>query len=61
MEHWDSKSDDVLMEVIYENGHIKTIRYRQSTNESFEEMKFCSVDSDGYFYDHSIFDMTDMI
>lgn len=60
MIHLDS-NEDVLVEFVYENGQLRTIRYRQSINSRFEEMKFCAQDSDGYFYDCTIFDMVNMI
>lgn len=53
--------EDVLVEFVYENGQLRTIRYRQSINDRFEEMKFCAQDPDGYFYDCTIFDMANMI
>lgn len=48
---------NTLCELEYENGVIKAIRFRQSTTEPFQEMKFCSLDSDGLPYDYTIFDM----
>ena len=58
--HSDS-DEDILVEFVYENGQLKAIRYRQSINSRFEEMKFCVQDSDGCFYDCTIFDMVNMI
>ena len=52
-----SKNNEALLELEYENGYVKTIRYRESLNESFKEIKFCSMDSDGLSYDYTIFDM----
>ena len=51
------ENNDSLLELEYENGHIKVIRFRKSLDESFQEMKFCSIDSDGLSYDYTIFDM----
>ena len=51
------KNNDSLVELDYENGYIKAIRYRHSLNESFQEIKFCSMDSDGLPYEYTIFDM----
>jgi hypothetical protein len=59
MMHLDS-NEDILMEFVYENEQLRVIRYRQSINSRFEEMKFCTQDSDGYFYDYTIFDMVNM-
>ena len=52
-----SKNNETLLELEYENGYIKTIRYRKSLEESFQEIKFCPIDSDGLSYDYTIFDM----
>ena len=52
-----SKNNETLLELEYENGYIKAIRYRESLNEPFEEIKFCSMDSDGLPYDYTIFDI----
>ena len=57
MEHMVFDDGNTLCELEYENGVIKAIRFRQSTTEPFQEMKFCSLDSDGLSYDHTIFDM----
>ena len=51
------KNNDSLVELDYENEYIKAIRYRTSLDEPFQEIKFCSMDSDGLPYDYTIFDM----
>ena len=56
-----SKNNEALLEFEYENGYVKTIRYRESLDESFKEIKFCSVDCDGLPYDCTIFDMVDLV
>lgn len=51
------KNNGSLLELDYENEYIKAIRYRASLDEPFQEIKFCSIDSDGLPYYYTIFDM----
>ena len=60
MAHLDSNLE-VLTEFVFEGGQIRAIKYRQSTNSRFEEIKFCVTDPDGYAYDYTIFDMIDLV
>ena len=52
---------DVLTEFVFIGGQLRAIKYRQSINSRFEEIKFCATDPDGYAYDHTIFDMVDLV
>ena len=60
MEHLDS-NPEVLTEFVFKDGQLRAIKYRQSINSRFKEMKFCATDSDGYAYDYTIFDMVDLV
>ena len=60
MEHLDSNTD-ILTEFVFINGQLRAIKYRQSINSRFQEMKFCAQDHDGYFYDYTIFDMVNLV
>ena len=50
-------SKDTLLELIFDGYHIEAIKYRRSTLEPFQLIKFCSVDPDGLEYYTNIFDM----
>ena len=52
---------DVLTEFVFIDGQLRAIKYRQSVNSRFKEMKFCATDPDGYAYDYTIFDMVDLV
>ena len=52
---------DVLTEFVFIGGQLRTIKYRQSVNSRFKEMKFCATDPDGYAYDYTIFDMVNLV
>ena len=54
------KNNNSLLEIECENGNIKVIRHRNSLNEPFQEIKFCSMDSDGLPYEYTIFDMVEI-
>ena len=56
MARLDSKN--TLLELFFDGSHIKAIKYRRSTLEPFQLIKFCSVDPDGLEYYTNIFDMT---
>ena len=55
MEHMVSKN--TLLEMVFDGYHIKAIKYRRSTLEPFQLIKFCSIDPDGLEYYTNIFDM----
>ena len=52
---------DLLTEFVFIDGQLRTIKYRQSINSRFKEMKFCATDPDGYAYDYTIFDMINLV
>ena len=52
---------DVLTEFVFIDGQLRAIKYRQSINSRFKEMKFCATDPDGYTYDYTIFDMVNLV
>ena len=52
---------DVLTEFVFIDGQLRAIKYRQSVNSRFKEMKFRATDPDGYAYDYTIFDLVDLV